>query len=207
MPKTDKSIKPLLSAPLCRIQHSPACSLKISHAITHGLIAFATPLPHALQRWMPCIDEINDPYICFMGVLTMQSSCVLLQGPLPGHRHGQNQRIERRVIEALPNQLACRKQNARCIRRQCIQVSDQRRSLLPGHSTVQDKWRRLQPVESRFDCIEVLRAFSQNQHLAPLADSVTHLDSNSLGSCLVTDKMPKDILYACIHRKVDACET
>ena len=31
--------------------------------------------------------------------------------------------------------------------RQCIQVSDQRGSLLPGHSTVQNKRHRFQPIE------------------------------------------------------------
>jgi hypothetical protein len=110
------------------------------------------------------------------------------------------------VIEALANQLTGRKKNARRVGRQCIQVSDQFRSLLPGHSTVQNERRRLQPIERRFDRIEVFRAFGQDQHLASLPHGITHLGGDSFRSGLVIGEMTKHVLNACIGRQVDPRE-
>ncbi len=58
---------------------------------------------------MAGVDEVDDPHVGLAGVLAVQAASVLLQRPLPGNRHGQDQRVQRRVIEALANQLPGRK--------------------------------------------------------------------------------------------------
>ena len=155
---------------------------------------------------MTRIHEIDDPYVGLASVLPVQASGVLLQSALPGHRHGQHQRVERRVIEALANQLPRRKKDARRVGRQCIQVSNQRRSLLSGHSTVQNERRGLQSIKGCLDRIKVFSTFGQDQHLAPLPEGIAHLVGDSFSSGPVIGEMPKNVLDACIGRQVDPCE-
>ena len=50
-------------------------------------------------RWVAGIDKIDDPHIGLGRVLAVQSARVLLQGPLPRHRHGQQQGIQRGMVE------------------------------------------------------------------------------------------------------------
>ena len=51
------------------------------------------------------------------GVLSVQAPGVLLQRALPGHRHREDQGVERRVIESLANQLAGGQKDARRVGR------------------------------------------------------------------------------------------
>ena len=53
---------------------------------------------------MAGIDKIDDPNVGLGSVLPMQPPGVLLQRAFPGHRHGQNQSVERGMIEAFPNE-------------------------------------------------------------------------------------------------------
>ena len=110
------------------------------------------------------------------------------------------------MIEALPHQLAGGKKNARCVGRQCIQIGNQRSSLLLGHSTVQDERRRNQSIQGCFDRIEVFRAFGQDQHLASLSDGITHPGGDGFCSGLVIGEMPKHVLNPCIGWQVDPRE-
>jgi hypothetical protein len=71
--------------------------------------------------------------------------------------------------------------DARRVGRLCIQVCDPHRSLLPGHSSVQDERRRQQAVELRLDGMEVFRPSGQDQNLASLRDGIAHLGGDSLG--------------------------
>jgi hypothetical protein len=55
---------------------------------------------------MAGVDEVDDPHVGLAGVLAVQAPSVLLQRALPGHRHREDQGVERRVVESLANQLA-----------------------------------------------------------------------------------------------------
>ena len=57
---------------------------------------------------MASIDEIDDSHVSLGRMLTVQAASVLLQRTLPRHGHCQHQRVERGVIESLPDQLAGR---------------------------------------------------------------------------------------------------
>ena len=46
------------------------------------------------------LSIVVDAYILLVGMLSVQTSSVLLQGSFPGDRHGQRQRVERRMVEA-----------------------------------------------------------------------------------------------------------
>jgi hypothetical protein len=52
------------------------------------------------------IHEIDDPHIGLAGVLPMQAPSVLLQRALPGNRHRQDQRVQRRMVEALADEFS-----------------------------------------------------------------------------------------------------
>ena len=63
------------------------------------------------------IDKIDDPNIGLGSVLSMQAAGVLLQRPLSRHRHGQDQCIERGMVEAFPDESPGREQDPRRVRR------------------------------------------------------------------------------------------
>lgn len=52
---------------------------------------------------MAGVHEVDDLCVGFVGVLSVQTAGVLLQGAFPRNWHGQHQRIQRSVIEALAN--------------------------------------------------------------------------------------------------------
>ena len=53
---------------------------------------------------MAHVHEVDDPYIGFGSVLTVQPARVLLERALPGNRHRQHQGIERRVVKTFADQ-------------------------------------------------------------------------------------------------------
>lgn len=88
---------------------------------------------------MAAVDEIDDPDVSFIGMLTVQPAGVLLQSSLPRHGHREYQSVEWRVIESFSNELASRQQNVRCVGWQGIERRDQRGALRPRHPPVQHK--------------------------------------------------------------------
>jgi hypothetical protein len=133
-------------------------------------------------------------------VLAVQAPGVLLQRALPGHRHREHQRVERRVIETFADQLAGGQQDARRIGRKRVLTWHQCRPLLPGHSAVQDERCGHKAVEFQLDGVEVFGAFGQNQHLAALFDSITDLGGDGRSSGLIRGEMPEDVLDAGVGR-------
>ena len=66
---------------------------------------------------------------------------------------------------------------------------------------MQHERHRFQPIEGRFDRIQVFRAFGQHQYLASLPDGTTHLGGDGFRSNLVIDEMPKlDLRPSCPGR-------
>jgi len=101
---------------------------------------FQTGKFHALsgrRSQMADIDEIDYSNIALVDLLAVQSSGVLLEGALPGNRHGQYRGVERRMIETFPDQLACGKQDTGSVGRQSLKIVYQLRAMFFGHSSVQ----------------------------------------------------------------------
>ena len=55
---------------------------------------------------MAGIDKIEDPNANLPRMLSMQAACILLKCAFPRDRHGQYERIEWRMVEALADKLA-----------------------------------------------------------------------------------------------------
>lgn len=72
---------------------SGVINLSTAHPVPHCPIALLPLLPHSEQYRMPAVYKINDFHICLAGMLTVQTTSILLQRALPGHRHGQHQCI------------------------------------------------------------------------------------------------------------------
>ncbi|MNR54630.1 hypothetical protein D3C85_1748540 [compost metagenome] len=49
---------------------------------------------------MSDIDKVNDAYVGLAGMLAVQSPGILLKVALPGNWHGQDQGIQRRMVES-----------------------------------------------------------------------------------------------------------
>jgi hypothetical protein len=77
----------------------------VGDSVAHGAIAALPLLPHSLQCRMSDIDNICDPDIRLCRVLPMKAACVLLKCAFPGDWHREYQRVERRVIKPLADQL------------------------------------------------------------------------------------------------------
>lgn len=73
---------------------------------------------------MPGIDEVDDAHIRLTRMFPMQATCILLEGALPGNRHGQHQGIQRRMIESLTDQFSSGQDHPGCIGRQRFQFTD-----------------------------------------------------------------------------------
>lgn len=168
--------------------------------IPHCPITTLPLIPHTQQRWVAGIDKVDDPHIGLGRVLAVQSARVLLQGPLPRHRHGQHQGIQRRMIKPFTDQLAGRQQDTRRIRWQRAQFLDECRALLLGYSPVQDKQLWHLVGQGSLYGIEMFGALGQHQHLAALAVSADDLPSNRIRSCLINGKVPEYILNPRILR-------
>jgi hypothetical protein len=76
--------------------------------ISHRPIAVLPLLPHAHQRRVAGVHEIDDPNVILVDVVPMQPTGVLLQRSLLRDRHREDKRVERRMVEALAHQLARR---------------------------------------------------------------------------------------------------
>ena len=72
---------------------------------------------------MAGIDKIDDPNVRLGGVLSMQAAGVLLQCAFPGDRHGQDQCIERGMVESFPDELPGRNQDPRRITTESLKKS------------------------------------------------------------------------------------
>ena len=77
--------------------------------------------PHAAQRWMTCVDEVDNSDSQFAGVLAMQSASILLQRSFPRDRHGKHQGVQRRMVKAFTNQPASCQQDSRRLGRERVQ--------------------------------------------------------------------------------------
>lgn len=75
-------------------------------AISHRAIATLPLVPHAHQRRVAGVDEVDDPHIGLVRMPPVQAPCVLLQCAPPGNRHGQHQGVQRRMVEAFADQLS-----------------------------------------------------------------------------------------------------
>jgi len=53
---------------------------------------------------MAGVDEIDDPNVGLVGVFPMQAAGVLLQCAFPGYRHGEDQGVERGMVEAFADE-------------------------------------------------------------------------------------------------------
>jgi hypothetical protein len=62
----------------------------------------------------------------------------------------------------------------------------------------------LQPLEGRFDGVEVFRALGQDQNLAALREGDAHLGGDGLGPELIVGEMSENVLYSGILRQIDA---
>ena len=71
------------------------------------------------------IDEVDDPNVGLGSVLSMQATGVLLQCAFPRHRHGQDQCIERGMVETFPDESPGREQDPRRVRWQGIDFGDE----------------------------------------------------------------------------------
>jgi proteic killer suppression protein len=78
------------------------------------------------------VDKVDDAHARLVGMLPVQAAGVLLKGALPGNRHGQHERVERRMVEAFADQLAGGKQHTRGARR-----AGERPTRSPTHFVVQ----------------------------------------------------------------------
>jgi hypothetical protein len=98
----------------------PRCSLLAidisNNSIPHRPIAAPALLPHPLQGRVTGVDDVDYPHVVLGRMFAMQAPCVLGEGSLPRNRHGQHQRIQRRVIEAFADELPGSQQDPRCIR-------------------------------------------------------------------------------------------
>ena len=65
-------------------------SRSFGDAVPHRAVAALAFLPHSEQCGMAGVDEIDDANVGLVGVFPMQTAGVLLQGALPGYRHGQD---------------------------------------------------------------------------------------------------------------------
>jgi hypothetical protein len=99
-------------------------------------------------------------------------------------------------VEAFADQLAGRQQHPGLVGRQCIQLSDQRRSLLSGHSAVQQERLWHQAIEFGLDGVKVFRALGQHQHFRALADGTSHLSSDGGSSGDIIGEGSEDVLNA-----------
>jgi len=62
------------------------------YLVSHGSVAAPAFVPHAVELGLINLGVVVDTQILFVGMLPVQASGVLLQGSLPGNRHGQHQR-------------------------------------------------------------------------------------------------------------------
>lgn len=72
-------------------------------SIAHIFIAFFPFLIHALEHRNMQVHIIINLDKLLIRMEPMKTAGILLQGSLPGNRHGQKQRIQPRIIEAFPN--------------------------------------------------------------------------------------------------------
>lgn len=130
----------------------------------------------------------------------MQSPGVLLQHAFPRDRHRQNQRIQRWMVKAFPDQLSRRQKDARGIRRQRIELGDLSAALLSRHSAVQDDRLRALVVQGGQDRVEIRRALGQHQDFASSVERALHGKRDGIRSGFVLGEIPKDLFNARIRR-------
>ena len=76
-------------------------------AVADCTVPLQSALEHSCQHREAIIHVIIDLNDALAVVETMQAANILLQGPLPGDRHGQKQRIQPRVVESLTDIAPC----------------------------------------------------------------------------------------------------
>lgn len=129
--------------------------LGLLYAIAHCPVTTLPFILYTQQGRVSGVHEIDDPNVGFAGVFPVQTPGVLLECAFSGYWHRQYQRVQRRVIEALADKFASRNKNVWRVWWQRIQISNQRCSLLSGHSTMQNERLRFEPVECHFDGIQM----------------------------------------------------
>ncbi|SAI66691.1 Virulence protein [Bordetella ansorpii] len=56
---------------------------RCNHLITHCLVTTLAPFPHAQQRRVPGVDEVDDTYALLAHLLSVQATSILLQRAFP----------------------------------------------------------------------------------------------------------------------------
>ena len=77
---------------------------RLPTAITNAPIASQPSLEHAVELWYVDVHVVDYLHLGFAREWPLNATCVLNDRALPGTRHGQEQRIQARVVEAFANE-------------------------------------------------------------------------------------------------------
>lgn len=173
-------------------------SREFSDTVAHRLVTAPASLPHPQQCGMVSIDEIDDPHVGLGGVRPMQPSRVLAQRSLPRDRHGQDQRVQRGMVEAFADESPGREQDPRCVGWQRIKFGNQILTLPLRHPTVQYEGTQIVVLQRAPDAVEMIGALGQHQDLATVLDSALRLDGDCGGTLRILCQGAEDRLNAAV---------
>ena len=153
---------------------------------------------------MPRVDEIDDSNVDLVVMLAVKTANVLLQGPPPRNGQGQHQRVQWRMVETFADEFARCQENTRRHWRQLVELRDDRRPLLSGHSSVQHEYGRelflkgTLRIASRVVC-----TLGQYKHLAALPVGLAGFRDNTFRAPTVVRQAAKNILNPRLRRDVN----